>query len=302
MPHLGTCALCRKEAELRLSHIIPSFFGAYLKETSATGHLRSAYSPNLRVQDLRKERLLCDNCERLFSVWEGEYKGKAFSSLQSDNFTGLEYGDWLLPFLVSLSWRVLVTEGEALVAGRPEFSVVIGRTLENWRLFLLGERSQPKSEHHLFVFAGIPETVPPDSHERSLDYMYRAVDATTAFGNRGGLFVYTKALRSLAFSPIVPSSPSGWKNTRVHAHHGRLVSPQKIAMKGFGEFFNSRIELAFGRPISSKQLAKIEEAMVENPERALTSESYKVRIARRELIRPTGRVEHGSPPRSNQDE
>ena len=269
---------------MRLSHIVPSFFGAYLKETSATGHLRSADVPNLRVQDLRKERLLCDSCEGRFAVWEREYKEKAFNSLQADNFTGLEYGDWLLPFLVSLSWRVLVTEGKALVGSRPEFSVIVQRTLESWRLFLLGKRSQPKSEHHLFVFAGIPETVPPDSHERSLDYMYRAVDATTAFGNRGGLFVYTKALRSLVFSPIVPSSPSGWENTRVHARQGRLVFPEKIAMRGFGDFFNSRIELAFGRPISGKQLEKIEEAMVRNPERALTSESYKVRVASRELI------------------
>jgi hypothetical protein len=290
---MGICALCQSKAELRLSHIVSSFFGAYLKETSATGHLRSADTPNLRVQDLRKERLLCDACEERLSVWEGEYKEKAFKLLQDDNFRGLEYGAWLLPFLVSISWRVLAAEQKELITRRPKFRGVVERTLQNWRLFLLGERSQPQSEHHLFVFAGIPQSMPPDSHERSLDYVYRAVDATTAVGNRG-IFVYTKALRSLIFSPIVPSTPSGWENTRVHAGQGRLVSPQKIAMRGFGAFFNSRIELAFGRPLSGKQLTKIEEAMVQNPDRALASESYKVRVASRKLIRP-GESREGGP-------
>jgi hypothetical protein len=99
----GICPLCCKEAELRNSHIVPSFFGAYLKETSATGYLRAAAAPNIRAQDLVKERLLCDACEGRFSVWEKEFKEKAFLDIQDDRFAGIRYGTWLLPFLVSLS-------------------------------------------------------------------------------------------------------------------------------------------------------------------------------------------------------
>ena len=53
MPVIGICALCNDKADLRKSHIIPAFFGSYLKKTSATGYLRSGEAPNLRVQDLQ---------------------------------------------------------------------------------------------------------------------------------------------------------------------------------------------------------------------------------------------------------
>src|SRR6266568_3733391 len=102
-------------------------------------------------------------------------------------------------------------------------------------MFLLGERKQPGSIHHLFLFAGVPESISGPWHGKSLHYVLRSVDATTG-GNKQTLFVYTKAIRSLMFSPIVPASPHGWVNTRVHA--GKIVSPQKIAMPGFGDFFN----------------------------------------------------------------
>jgi hypothetical protein len=262
---------------------VPSFFGAYLKETSATGYLRGAETPDLRVQDLVKHELLCDSCEGRFAVWEKAYKENAFQSVQDDGFTQLEYGPWLLPFLVSLSWRVLVIEKDGLVVDHPQFSAIVKRTLENWRLFLLGDRRQPGSEHHLFIFAGVPETMGAGWHEKSLHYILRVVDATTGVGGRT-LFVYTKAIRSLVFSPIRPVSPSGWVNTRVHAGHGRLISPQKIAMAGFGDFLNSRIEDAFRQPISEKQMGKIGEAMIGNPERALASESHKVHQASKQLL------------------
>jgi hypothetical protein len=280
----GICALCQQKSELRLSHIVPSFFGTYLKETSATGYLRGAGAPNLRVQDLVKRRLLCDRCEGRFAVWEGQFKEKAFKAVQNDGFRELEYGDWLLLFLVSVSWRVLISEvADGLVRRNPQFSKAIEAARESWRLFLLGERKQPRSEHHLFIFAGLPQSVPADYHPKSLDYIYRAVDATSGFAKRV-LFIYTKALRSMFFSPIVPSSPGGWTNTRVHAGFGRMVSPQKIAMPGFGGFINSRVAACFGHSLSDKQIAKIADVMVTNPDRALASESYKVHLAGRSLI------------------
>ncbi len=281
------CALCQKKAELRQSHIVPSFFGAYLKETSATGYLRGALTPNLRVQDLSKEALLCDSCEGRLSVWEGKYKEEAFDKVQDDSFRELEYGPWLLLFLVSLSWRVLVTQRADFLAERPQFSDIIEKTLENWRLFLVGDRSQPASEHHLFVFAGVPESMPDGLHEKILHYMLRSVDATVASNSRS-LFTYTKALRSLVISPIVPASPKGLVNTRVHAGRGRLISPQKIAMRGLGGFLDSRAKECFAQELSDKQKARIEEAILRDPQRSLSSESYKVHKATKRLVTKPG--------------
>jgi hypothetical protein len=277
------CALCGKNANLRKSHIIPAFFASYLKETSATGYLRGAVSPNLRVQDSSKEELLCDECEGRFSVFERAFAENAFNPVQEDSFARLEYGPWLLPFLVSISWRVLVVEKGFLQKDAPHFTPVIERTIENWRQFLLGKRNQPGSEHHLFVFGGVPTEMKGEFHQKTLHYLLRGIDATTGFGNRT-LFVYTKALRSLIFSPIVPRSPHGWTNTRVHAGCGCVISPQKMAMRGFWDFVNSRIEMCYEKPLSDKQQSKITASMLQSPEKALESESYKVHVATRRLL------------------
>ena len=278
-----TCALCLTKAPLRRSHIVPSFFGAYLKETSATGYLRGGSVPNLRKQDLLTEELLCNACEGRFAVWKKDFKELALEKVQHDRYTELDYGPWLLRFIVSVSWRVLVAGWRQLATERPRLSSLITSTSENWRLFLLDARKHPGTEHHLFVVAGSPVSISADAHEKTLHYLLRSIDAGTG-GNGRTFFVYTKALRSLIFSPIVPSSPRGWINTRVHTGCGKLISPQAIAMPGFGEFLSSRVRDSFSETLSERQRTKITEAVLRNPERALSSESYEVHKATQRLI------------------
>lgn len=277
------CGLCLRERPLRVSHIIPAFAGRYLKKTSATGYLRDAINPNIRRQDLRKEPLLCGECEQTFGNWEREFSVHAFPAIQDDTFKELEYGDWMLKFAVSLSWRTLVTDRADFVRDFPQFDEVVTETLESWRLFLLGERNQPGTEHHLFVIAGVPERVPPGLHPKFLHYLLRGIDATEAFTSRV-LAVYLKLLRAFFYSPIAPRSPSGWKNTRIHAHRGRLISPQSVAMPGFLDLLNSRVAEVFAKPLSKAQSATITKAMTKNPERVLSSESLKVELASRRLL------------------
>jgi len=61
------CALCNDCAPLMKSHIVPKFTSEWLKRTSATGYLREAVQPNKRKQDFTTFRLLCANCEGIFS-------------------------------------------------------------------------------------------------------------------------------------------------------------------------------------------------------------------------------------------
>lgn len=283
MPVIGFCALCHSMAELRQSHIVPSFFGSYLKETSATGYLRSGETPDLRVQDLPRQNLLCDCCEGRFAVWEKAFKEDVLPSVQSDRFKELKYGPSLLPFLVSVSWRILAVQQELLDKTHPQVSPAVSRTLENWRLFLLGKRKQPGSEHHLFVIAGVPVKMPPSSHEKMLQYLLRGIDAGTS-GDSHTLFVYAKPLRSLIFSPVAPASPKGWIGTRVHSGVGRIGPRQRIEMAGFLEFLNSRVTECHGKPVSEIQRRKISEAIIRQPERALASESYRVHRASKQLM------------------
>lgn len=287
------CALCRRSRTLRLSHIVPAFAGRYLKETSSTGYLRSMVNPNLRRQDLGKRFLLCGECEELFSGWETVFSTEAFPKLQDDDFTELAYGAWFLKFAVSLTWRTLVSEKSPLLHDFPQFRQKVETTLENWRLFLLGERKKPGTEHHLFVIAGIPEKLPPDLHPKFLHYLLRSIDATEAVSART-LAVYVKMLRLFFYAPITPAFPSGWKNTRIHPGNARLISPQVVAMRGFFDLLKSRAEEALARPVSAAQADKIRQAMLKDPQRVLNSESMKVQLASEYLIeRP--------PPRGRED-
>jgi hypothetical protein len=51
MTTITPCRLCGEMKELQESHILPGFVYRWMKETSATGYLRFAQQPNLRVQD-----------------------------------------------------------------------------------------------------------------------------------------------------------------------------------------------------------------------------------------------------------
>lgn len=280
---MGVCRLCQANRELRESHVIPKFVTRYLKSTSATGYLRGAEDPNLRLQDSKKVKLLCDSCEQLLSGWEREFKNSIFDKIQSSDFGEIEYGPWMLKFVVSISWRVLVVEQTALTAEFPQFENKVNRILETWKAFLLGKISKPvDSQHHVFVL-GTPSAMNGKFHPKMLHYLLRGADATSVVSSRH-VSVYSKLLRVLIFSPLIPAKPGGWINTRVFAGAGRLVSPQTIRMVGFGEFLNSRVAEGFTKQMSEPQREKIRQTVMKDPRRALTSESFAVhRLSKRIL-------------------
>lgn len=277
------CALCHQVAELRNSHLVPAFVGRYLKDTSATGYLRSGEKPNVRQQGTNKASLLCEKCEGIFSVFENEFSRKAFPTIQGDNFNELDYDLWLLKFLVSINWRLLVTKHQEVSDDAPAFKDIIEGTLENWRLFLLGQRNRAGGVHHMFVISGVPVKITGDVHQKTLHYLLRGIDGSVIVFARS-IGVYTKLLRTMFYSPLVPESPSGWKNTRIHAGPGRIVSPQSVAMPGLWDYIQARIEAMHSTPLSETQRKKISDAMLQNPERAISSESFKVHQATRRLL------------------
>ena len=103
------CALCKKIKDLKESHIIPKFVGEWLKETSATGYLRDGASPNLRKQDIIKEHLLCHECEENLSKYEKRFSEEIFVPFHSGKREFL-YDDWLIKFIISMSWRVFIDQ------------------------------------------------------------------------------------------------------------------------------------------------------------------------------------------------
>jgi hypothetical protein len=234
------------------------------------------------MQDLPTRKLLCLECEQRFSVLERAFSQKYFAELQSDSFRELKYEADLYQFSLSLSWRCLVCERDKLVRDFPRHQVHVDDALERWRLYLLGKYRRAHSETHLFVLAGIPVSGPTDAHPKTLHYMLRSVDATTVFSETS-VAVYAKLLRSVFFTPITPKVANGWRNTRVHPDGGKLISPQSLLNPRFGSFLASRVEGAFEHSISEKQADRIDDAMRNNPDKVVRSESLRVMLATRGL-------------------
>ena len=101
------CALCRDPAVLMESHIIPAFVYRWLKDTSVTGYLRAGTNPRRRVQDGLKSKLLCANCEARFNRWETSFATEIFHPYNANERLEARYGDWMLKFCTSVSWRAL---------------------------------------------------------------------------------------------------------------------------------------------------------------------------------------------------
>lgn len=140
----GICRLCQGTQELRDSHIIPKFVTRHLKETSATGYLRGAEDPDIRLQDSKKIPLLCDSCEQLFSGWEREFKNQIFDKVKDSDFSQLEYGPWMTKFVVSVSWRVLVSDQDGLCREHPQFEATVNRVSENMEGLSVGQKFQTR--------------------------------------------------------------------------------------------------------------------------------------------------------------
>ena len=269
------CALCLENRPLCESHIIPAFVGRYLKDTSATGYLRAAEKSNLRVQDLPTEKLLCAQCELQFSRWEDNFSRDGFQKIHSEGYDGFEYDPSLMQFAVSVSWRILCTDRDELLQDFPDWGPKILKTLETWRKYLLGACRDSGGEHHLFVIPGTPGAMPTGAHPKTSQYLLRCVDATELIGKRT-LAVYAKLVRAIFYSPIMPASPSGLHRTRIYAGAGRIVTPQKLTVSGFGGFLQSRVQDGFCDELSERQLERIRETVRKNPRRALESESLRM--------------------------
>src|SRR3989338_9951864 len=176
---INKCKLCGTEGELILSHIIPSSIFKWLKETSATGYMRRADTPNLRTQDGLKEYWLCKKCEKLFNAWETKFSNNIFyPTVETKQFKQLKYDDWLLKFCVSLNWRVLLyyKEKTNLAHLTAPLRLESDKALETWAEYLLSKRPNPgKYECHLIPINAITNFSYPSIPTNINRYLLRTV-------------------------------------------------------------------------------------------------------------------------------
>jgi hypothetical protein len=274
------CKLCQKKPAVDDSHVIPAFVGKRLKRSSATGHMRRAVNPNVRVQDFLKFRLLCKECEELFSGWETRFSKKVFLPYQDKGQAVFQYDKWLLLFAVSLSWRIGTADRASLMNFKPNLVPYLDTALETWREFLLGRTSQPQPyEHHLlfldFVVKAQGIQVPDGFHW----YILRSVDATLPASDTE-LAVYTKLPGMVFFSSVYPEKLVGWENTRILESGVIQSSGQAVRNCRFGNFLLHRAQEVIEpfNDLSDRQDRKIAKSMERDIARTLGSQSSQVHL------------------------
>jgi len=280
------CLLCGRPAPLQASHIIPKFVFDWLKETSATGFLRRAVAPNVRVQDGEKRKLLCRDCEAKFARWEKRFAEHLFVPYQKDRKAALRYEKWLLLFSVSVAWRIGVSKVSVDEKVRPELLKALEDAIQCWTLFLLGTHTEAGPyEHHLFLLDVVTASGAVDLPQGFNRYLLRTVDCTVVSSSKK-LFVYAKFPNMIFRSSVVPPQAPGWVNTRIE-EKGEIRGPQQVSEPSFAEFLVDRAKLVTGSvgEMSARQRKVIGSAALRNPARALQSLTRRAAVADERLRR-----------------
>ncbi|MYL65991.1 hypothetical protein GLW07_21875 [Bacillus hwajinpoensis] len=280
--HFGECKLCFKHSELQESHIIPKFVGKWLKKTSSSGRIRNAVNPNVRIQDLSKEHLLCKECEQRFAIFEKRFAEQIFHPFHSENKKLFHYDKWLQKFIISLNWRVAISGINNMIPEGHDSFKELENTLETWRLFLLDQIDSPGSNKNHLIFVGITDLTDfnkiqpaPYNHFTNMRFL-RSVFFGTVNDEHNRTFIYSSLGGIVFVSHIHPKSFIGWTNQTKVTKRGTLKTLQNNSDLLFGTFLGSlmaRIDSHISNNISEKQNEIINRGILDDINKSLKSKS-----------------------------
>jgi hypothetical protein len=277
---VGNCKLCQEEGELQESHILPSFVYKWLKETSATGFMRFGQAPNKRTQDGYKERWLCRECEQRLNVWETQFATQIFHPINEDGGAKVLYGDWLLKFCASVSWRTLLMmkEREYLQDFSAAQREAVDEALKAWSAFLLDKLPHPgRFEQHMIVFDAVDagattlQDLPPNFNR----YILRTVDLD-AVRSESIAFVLSKMGKFFIVGFIDTSNPRQWKGTKINANTGAVNGSSYTLPRQFGQYLigEARRFAEVYAKISDTQRDRMDETMWRDIDRVARSGTF----------------------------
>lgn len=272
----GVCRLCAQGAELQLSHILPSFVFKWLKKD---GFIRHGSKINQRVQDGAKEYWLCSECEGRLGTWESKFSDSIFSPLSyGDALPTIAYGDWLIKFCTSISWRSLqYLQDHARLA---HFSTgqldQAQRALKIWADVTLGKRDHPgEFEQHLIPFGPIKNmrniAFPPNINR----YLLRAVEIDAGC-SQSTSFVFSKLGRIGILGFIDLRKPKHWVGTRVRLRGGKIEPRKYVLPIQFGDYLADRARRLWDalEGMSALQNKKVEATFRTNIDRFAKSQLF----------------------------
>ena len=301
----GECKLCGSFGELEDSHIIPAFVFRYIRETGliAGGGLRFSDQPNKVVQDGEKKHWLCKACEGKLSKDEQKFSERIFKPINAGHQPELGYGEELLRFCVSLSWRTLLryqeveydeTEWRPISNLDEKDQNLIARAEVEWRNYLNGKgQSSERFVHHICIMGEI------DSSSANMSvginkYIWRAVHQDILSGKTGAA-IYTKIPRVFVFGMIRDEETWTWDKTEVRSSGGTLPDNGAVGLPyWFAAYLNEKAERYREIPelLSERQrersAQKVDRGIERDPERVRRSQMLRATEADERLAQNQG--------------
>jgi hypothetical protein len=265
----GICRLCQQSGELQESHMIPKFVIDWMRETGSA-YFRRATTPNLRMQDGPKEKLLCADCEGRSSKDEALFAERVFRPYITEPRRPIPYEAFLIRFLVSICWRVVVSATLARSRTNRDFEEQLSEAEEEWRRFLLGKGELKKYDRvHLFL-TDVTEMPVLPVHGLN-QYLARALDSCIP-KSKNDCAIYAKFTRFIVWAEITQFDPKNWENTRIASGRGILTGPQRIHDGDFGDFLVDRARQGLERlrtDMSERQRTIIRDRFLKDGEKLM---------------------------------
>lgn len=255
----------------RLSHIIPKFVFQHASTRSPSGYLRTNISPNKRMQDGPKEYLLCAGCEARFSKWERRLS-EIFKRHHDNPGQTFAYSKDHSLAALSILWRVLAHARSHPELNHLTFGSDYSRTdlaFEHWKRVLLGDADHPGQFRIFWLWPDHFSSGPPDINR----YTFHAVDFDVVASNRRSFSV--AHLPGLFLIGALEECERGeFRGLEIAFKNARyLASEKKIAPYWLKDYIEGKMALRKEAlsSISPVQSAKIDQAVLDNPEAALRS-------------------------------
>ncbi|RTR38968.1 hypothetical protein EKG38_12345 [Shewanella canadensis] len=274
----GVCKLCKKEAKLELSHFIPKFIGKWLKKTAITGYFREGNQVSKRKQDIAKDYWLCGSCEDIFSTWERSFSLKIFYPYIEDSSLVTSYDNWLSKFTASLSWRTLtyIRSKNSDETHSQEYLDMLATAEKGLADFLLGKVSNLyEFEQHIYPLDVI-ESTSFDNLPTNINRYFLRTIAMDIVSNSQGTYIYTKLPSFIVIGIVKCNQSREMRSSRVAIGGGTISPREYVFPDGFDGYMmdaaNKISELY--EQIPEEQLAKIEQYVVDNPDKVLDSKLF----------------------------
>lgn len=261
-----------------------------MKKTSATGFMRHVLSANKRVEDGTKLKMLCKECEGIFSKYETEFAKNIFhpyvnKELSLEGFAQgiikeIPYNSWLLKFIISVHWRMSMENSWGTLEPKlqqkiDEFKIVA-------RDFLIGERKDSGiNESHLIFLQNLAYANGdfPDNINESINrYLLRAIDGTSYYTKKS-VGIFSKLGPIALVTTLIPAKLKNTNDSKVH-FKGSISTKQIARNTDINQFIfiNRPNEVMKLFNISDKQMDIIKETAIKNPAKTLSSLSYQASL------------------------